>query len=53
MASRRPRRSRIYDSNYNIGENLYKSAIDRLDEKYSTTTSASSANSLLSKLQER
>lgn len=35
MSSRRPRRSRIYDSNYNIGENYYKSAIDRLDEKYS------------------
>ena len=34
MSSRRPRRSRIYDSNYNIGENYYKSAIDRLDEKY-------------------
>lgn len=34
MSSRRPRRSRIYDSNYNIGENYYKSAIDRLDAKY-------------------
>jgi len=34
MSSRRPRRSRIYDSNYNIGENYYRSAIDRLDEKY-------------------
>lgn len=33
MSSRRPRRSRIYDLNYNIGENYYKSAIDRLDEK--------------------
>lgn len=41
MSSRRPRRSRIYDSNYNIGENYYKSAIDRLDEKYSSRTSAS------------
>jgi len=39
MSSRRPRRSRIYDSNYNIGENYYKSAIDRLDEKYSTRPS--------------
>jgi hypothetical protein len=33
MSNRRPRRSRIYDLNYNIGENYYKSAIDRLDEK--------------------
>lgn len=39
MTSRRPRRSRIYDSNYNIGENYYKSAIDRLDEKYSRPSS--------------
>lgn len=39
MSSRRPRRSRIYDSNYNIGENYYKSAIDRLDEKYSSRPS--------------
>jgi hypothetical protein len=39
MSSRRPRRSRIYDSNYNIGENYYKSAIDRLDEKYSRPSS--------------
>ena len=37
MSSRRPRRSRIYDSNYNIGENYYKSALDRLDEKNSRT----------------
>lgn len=41
MSSRRPRRSRIYDSNYNIGENYYKSAIDRLDEKYSSRTLSS------------
>jgi hypothetical protein len=40
MSSRRPRRSRIYDSNYNIGENYYKSAIDRLDEKYSSRSSS-------------
>lgn len=40
MSSRRPRRSRIYDSNYNIGENYYKSAIDRLDEKYSSRPSS-------------
>lgn len=39
MSSRRPRRSRIYDLNYNIGENYYKSAIDRLDEKYSSRPS--------------
>lgn len=38
MSSRRPRRSRIYDLNYNIGENYYKSAIDRLDEKGSRTS---------------
>lgn len=42
MASRRPRRSRIYDSNFNMGESYYKSAIDRLDEKYSTGSRASS-----------
>jgi len=28
-------RTRIYNSNYNIGESYYKSAIDRLDRKYS------------------
>ncbi|KRT83697.1 hypothetical protein AMK59_4350, partial [Oryctes borbonicus] len=28
-------RTRIYDANYNIGENYYKPAIDRLDRKYS------------------
>lgn len=38
MSNRRPRRSRIYDLNYNIGENYYKSAIDRLDEKNSRTS---------------
>lgn len=38
MSNRRPRRSRIYDLNYNIGENYYKSAIDRLDEKDSRTS---------------
>lgn len=53
MASRRPRRSRIYDSNYNIGENMYKSAIDRLDEKYSSTSATTTSSSLLSKLQDR
>lgn len=42
MSSRRPRRSRIYDSNYSIGENYYKSAIDRLDAKYHTTVVPSS-----------
>lgn len=41
MSSRRPRRSRIYDLNYNIGENYYKSAIDRLDAKYSSTHTTS------------
>lgn len=38
MSNRRPRRSRIYDLNYNIGENYYKSALDRLDEKNSRTS---------------
>lgn len=28
-------RTKIYDSNYNIGESYYKSALDRLDRKYS------------------
>jgi len=41
MSSRRPRRSRIYDLNYNIGENYYKSALDRLDEKYHTARPSS------------
>ncbi|XP_060535690.1 uncharacterized protein LOC132707766 [Cylas formicarius] len=27
-------RTRIYDSNYNIGESYYKGALDRLDRKY-------------------
>lgn len=28
-------RTRIYDANYNIGQNYYKPTIDRLDRKYS------------------
>lgn len=28
-------RTRVYDANYNIGESYYKSALDRLDRKYS------------------
>lgn len=28
-------RTRIYDANYNIGENYYRPALDRLDRKYS------------------
>lgn len=32
MSSRRFRRSKIYDLNYNIGENYYRSAVDRLEE---------------------
>lgn len=28
-------RTRLYDANYNIGESYYKSALDRLDRKYS------------------
>jgi hypothetical protein len=36
MASRRgPRRTRVYDANYSIGESYYKSALDNLDRKYS------------------
>jgi len=35
MSSRltRPRRSRLYDASYNIGESYYKSALDNLDRK--------------------
>lgn len=33
---RRPRRTRIYDSNYNIGTNYYKPALDTIDAKYSS-----------------
>lgn len=35
MTSRRPRRTRIYDTNYRIGESTYKSALDDIDRKYS------------------
>lgn len=28
-------RTRIYDANYNIGENYYRPALERLDRKYS------------------
>lgn len=28
-------RTRIYDANYNISENYYRSALDHLDKKYS------------------
>lgn len=28
-------RTRVYDANYNIGESMYRPAIDRLDRKYS------------------
>lgn len=28
-------RTKVYDANYNIGESYYKSALDRLDRKYS------------------
>ncbi|XP_063701720.1 uncharacterized protein LOC134831827 isoform X3 [Culicoides brevitarsis] len=33
---RRPRRSRIYDANFNIGYNTYKPALDSIDRKYNT-----------------
>uniref|UniRef100_A0A336KL52 CSON011945 protein n=2 Tax=Culicoides sonorensis TaxID=179676 RepID=A0A336KL52_CULSO len=33
---RRPRRSRIYDANFNMGYNAYKPALDSIDRKYST-----------------
>jgi hypothetical protein len=45
-------RTRVYDSNYNIGEAYYKSALDSLDKKssYSSTSrSASSAVQVCSK----
>lgn len=28
-------RTRIYDANYNMGENIYRPALDRLERKYS------------------
>lgn len=35
MASLRgPRRTRVYDANYNIGQSYYKPALDNLDRKY-------------------
>lgn len=33
---RRPRRSRIYDANFNMGYNAYKPALDSIDRKYAT-----------------
>lgn len=33
-ALRGPRRTRVYDCNYNMGESYYKPAIDNLDRKY-------------------
>lgn len=34
MSARGPRRTRVYDCNYNLGERYYKSALDNLDKKY-------------------
>lgn len=31
---RGPRRTRVYDCNYNMGESYYKPALDNLDRKY-------------------
>lgn len=31
---RGPRRTRVYDSNYNLGQSYYKPALDKLDRKY-------------------
>jgi hypothetical protein len=39
MSSYRPRRTRVYDCNYNAGEQYYKSALDNLDKKYSAAPS--------------
>lgn len=33
-ALRGPRRTRVYDCNYNMGESYYKPTIDSLDRKY-------------------
>lgn len=33
-ALRGPRRTRVYDCNYNMGESYYKPAIENLDRKY-------------------
>ncbi|XP_063701719.1 uncharacterized protein LOC134831827 isoform X2 [Culicoides brevitarsis] len=38
---RRPRRSRIYDANFNIGYNTYKPALDSIDRKYNTPRESS------------
>lgn len=40
-------RTRVYDANYNIGESYYKSAIDRLDRKYSGRPSTPPRNTSL------
>lgn len=39
MTTRRPRKTRIYDANYRMGESTYKSALDDLDKKYAPKTS--------------
>lgn len=44
MASRisgRPRRTRVYDCNYNAGESYYKPMVDHLDRKYQPRTAES------------
>uniref|UniRef100_A0A1B6CCA2 Uncharacterized protein n=2 Tax=Clastoptera arizonana TaxID=38151 RepID=A0A1B6CCA2_9HEMI len=40
--SRRPRRTKVYDCNYNIGERYYKPTLDSLDRKYSGRPDTSS-----------
>lgn len=49
-------RTRVYDANYNIGESYYKSALDRLDRKYSgrpTSPARKSPSSIAAEIAER
>lgn len=41
--SRRTRRTKVYDCNYNIGERYYKPTLDSLDRKYSGRPESSSS----------
>lgn len=43
-------RTKVYESNYNIGQNYYKSAIDGLDRKYGRGSSEPTSNSGLAAL---
>lgn len=46
-------RTRLYDSNYAIGESYYKDAIDRLDRKYSGKPASPPRSSLPKEISER